>query len=177
MDNLQRRQKLAWDLYRDYIAVGAKHELNLDSMSRKVTTLAMITPHLTTFDTARGRIMNLLSNDAYIRFLSWEIYKELAAQTPPTPNIPPRSSTKTSIISPTTPPPPFEDLALARLDRPTSLTRPLSVSTASKADATAAAAAMAATTTRPKSQLNPLSADGGSARSRTGKDIPLREFT
>ena len=33
MDNLQKRQRMAWDLYRDYIAVGAKHELNLDSMS------------------------------------------------------------------------------------------------------------------------------------------------
>ena len=71
---------MAWDLYRDYIAVGAKHELNLDSMSRKVTTLAMITPHLTTFDTARARIMNLLSNDAYMRFQSWEIYRELASK-------------------------------------------------------------------------------------------------
>ena len=117
MDNLQRRQKLAWDLYRDYIAVGAKHELNLDSMSRKVTTLAMITPHLTTFDTARGRIMNLLSNDAYLRFLSWEIYRELAAQTPgPTPAPPTRSITKTSTLGSSS-----EDLALARLDRPTSL--------------------------------------------------------
>ena len=81
MDNLQKRQRMAWDLYRDYIAVGAKHELNLDSMSRKVTTLAMITPHLTTFDTARARIMNLLSNDAYMRFQSWEIYRELASKT------------------------------------------------------------------------------------------------
>ena len=80
MDNLQKRQRMAWDLYRDYIAVGAKHELNLDSMSRKVTTLAMITPHLTTFDTARARIMNLLSNDAYMRFQSWEIYRELASK-------------------------------------------------------------------------------------------------
>lgn len=71
---------MAWDLYRDYIAVGAKHELNLDSMSRKVTTLGMITPHLTTFDTARARIMNLLSNDAYMRFQSWEIYRELASK-------------------------------------------------------------------------------------------------
>ena len=46
-------------------------------MSRKVTTLAMITPHITTFDTARARIMNLLSNDAYMRFLNWSIYREL----------------------------------------------------------------------------------------------------
>ena len=76
-ENLQKRQRLAWDLYREYIAVGAKHELNLDSMSRKVTTLAMITPHITTFDTARARIMNLLSNDAYMRFLNWSIYREL----------------------------------------------------------------------------------------------------
>ena len=100
---------MAWDLYRDYIAVGAKHELNLDSMSRKVTTLAMITPHLSTFDTARGRIMNLLSNDAYIRFLEWEIYRELATQckTPvltPTHHsslqlhLPARSSTKNTIL-------------------------------------------------------------------------------
>lgn len=111
MDNLARRQRMAWDLYRDYIAVGAKHELNLDSMSRKVTTLAMITPHLSTFDTARGRIMNLLSNDAYIRFLEWEIYRELATQckTPvltPTHHsslqlhLPARSSTKNTILSP-----------------------------------------------------------------------------
>jgi len=104
MDNLARRQRMAWDLYRDYIAVGAKHELNLDSMSRKVTTLAMITPHLSTFDTARGRIMNLLSNDAYIRFLEWEIYRELVNQckTPsaltPTHLHPARSSTKNTII-------------------------------------------------------------------------------
>ena len=77
-ENLQKRQRMAWDLYREYIAVGAKHELNLDSMSRKVTTLAMITPHLTTFDTAKARIMNLLSNDAYMRFLNWKIYKDLA---------------------------------------------------------------------------------------------------
>ena len=111
IDNLARRQRMAWDLYRDYIAVGAKHELNLDSMSRKVTTLAMITPHLSTFDTARGRIMNLLSNDAYIRFLEWEIYRELATQckTPvltPTHHsslqlhLPARSSTKNTILGP-----------------------------------------------------------------------------
>ena len=113
---------MAWDLYRDYIAVGAKHELNLDSMSRKVTTLAMITPHLSTFDTARGRIMNLLSNDAYIRFLEWEIYRELVtscksprALTPthhlqvPTP--PGRSITKTTIIEP-------EHDELANLEQP-----------------------------------------------------------
>jgi len=74
-------------------------------MSRKVTTLAMITPHLSTFDTARGRIMNLLSNDAYIRFLEWEIYRELATQCKtdpaaltPTHLHPARSSTKNTII-------------------------------------------------------------------------------
>jgi len=82
-ENLQKRQRMAWDMYRDYIAVGAKHELNLDSMSRKVTTLAMITPHLTTFDTAKARIMNLLSNDAYMRFLNWNIYQDLANQQQP----------------------------------------------------------------------------------------------
>ena len=43
MDNLVRRQRIIWDLYHVYIAIGAKHELNLDSMLRKVTTLAMIT--------------------------------------------------------------------------------------------------------------------------------------
>lgn len=123
MDSLQKRQKMAWDLYRDYIAVGAKHELNLDSMSRKVTTLAMITPHLTTFDTARGRIMNLLSNDAYLRFLSWEIYRELAAQAStsappplPDPQPPPRSSTKNSLVSTSA------SLGEQRRSRPTSLT-------------------------------------------------------
>jgi hypothetical protein len=75
---MQKRQQIAWDLYRDYIAVGSKNELNLDSMSRRVTTLGMITPHLTTFDTARARVLNLISNDAYMRFLNWEIYRELS---------------------------------------------------------------------------------------------------
>lgn len=126
MDSLQKRQKMAWDLYRDYIAVGAKHELNLDSMSRKVTTLAMITPHLTTFDTARGRIMNLLSNDAYLRFLSWEIYRELAAQAStsapppplPDPQPPPRSSTKNSLVPTSSGP---AGVQQRRTKRPTSL--------------------------------------------------------
>ena len=55
--------------------------------------------------------MNLLSNDAYIRFLEWEIYRELATQckTPvltPTHHsslqlhLPARSSTKNTILSP-----------------------------------------------------------------------------
>ena len=124
MDNLARRQRMAWDLYRDYIAVGAKHELNLDSMSRKVTTLAMITPHLSTFDTARGRIMNLLSNDAYIRFLEWEIYRELATQckTPsaltPTHLHPARSSTKNTII---------EDVPDLQIEQVTTATASLSL--------------------------------------------------
>ena len=56
------------------------HELNLDQMSRKVTTLAMKSPHLTMFDTARACIMNLLSNDAYMRFQSWSIFRELASE-------------------------------------------------------------------------------------------------
>ena len=124
MDNLARRQRMAWDLYRDYIAVGAKHELNLDSMSRKVTTLAMITPHLSTFDTARGRIMNLLSNDAYIRFLEWEIYRELVNQckTPsaltPTHLHPARSSTKNTII---------EDVPDLQIEQVTTATASLSL--------------------------------------------------
>ena len=73
MDNLQKRQRMAWDLYRDYIAVGAKHELNLDSMSRKVTTLAMITPHLTTFDTARARIMMAFMKHFKLENWTWRI--------------------------------------------------------------------------------------------------------
>ena len=44
MDNLARRQRMAWDLYRDYITVGAKHELNLDSMSRKSKLILCLTP-------------------------------------------------------------------------------------------------------------------------------------
>ena len=95
-ENLQKRQRMAWDMYRDYIAVGAKHELNLDSMSRKVTTLAMITPHLTTFDTAKARIMNLLSNDAYMRFLNWNIYQDLANQQQPK-NIPETTQVESSV--------------------------------------------------------------------------------
>jgi hypothetical protein len=31
----------------------------------KVTELAMITPHVSTFDTAQRRILSLLQNDAY----------------------------------------------------------------------------------------------------------------
>ena len=35
----------------------------------KVTDLAMITPHVGTFDTAQRRVLNLLQNDAFPRFL------------------------------------------------------------------------------------------------------------
>lgn len=98
-ENLQKRQRMAWDMYRDYIAVGAKHELNLDSMSRKVTTLAMITPHLTTFDTAKARIMNLLSNDAYMRFLNWNIYQDLANQQQHPKNIPETTQVESSVTN------------------------------------------------------------------------------
>lgn len=73
----RKRQKLAWKLYRTYVAVGAPHELNLDILSRKVTDLAMITPHVSTFDTAAKRIYNLIENDAYQRFLQWSIYLQL----------------------------------------------------------------------------------------------------
>lgn len=68
---------MAWKLYRTFIAIGAPHELNLDILSRKVTDLAMITPHVSTFDTAQKRILNLLENDAYRRFLMWNVYLDL----------------------------------------------------------------------------------------------------
>ncbi len=70
---------MAWKLYKTYIAIGAPHELNLDMMSRRVTDLAMITPHLTTFDAAQKRVLNLLENDAYMRFLAWDVYLRLVA--------------------------------------------------------------------------------------------------
>ena len=73
----QKRQKLAWKMYKMYIAIGAPHELNLDILSRKVTDLAIITPHISTFDSAHKRIFNLLENDAYRRFLEWDVYKQL----------------------------------------------------------------------------------------------------
>jgi hypothetical protein len=46
-------------------------------MSRKVTDLSMITPHVSTFDTSQKRIYNMLENDAYQRFLQWHIYLQL----------------------------------------------------------------------------------------------------
>ena len=58
--------------------IGAPHELNLDMLSRKVTDLSMITPHISTFDAAQRRIYNLIQNDAYRRFLQWNVYLELA---------------------------------------------------------------------------------------------------
>ncbi|XP_059084848.1 regulator of G-protein signaling 4-like [Tigriopus californicus] len=73
----RKRAKMAWKLYRTFIAIGAPHELNLDILSRKVTDLAMITPHVSTFDTAQKRILNLLENDAYRRFLMWNVYLDL----------------------------------------------------------------------------------------------------
>ena len=98
----RKRQKMAWKLYKTYIAIGATNELNLDILSRRyvppvelvervqlknisffssrVTDLSMITPHLSTFDAAQKRILNLLDNDAYRRFLQWDIYLELADQ-------------------------------------------------------------------------------------------------
>ena len=75
----RKRPKLAWKLYKTYIAIGSPHELNLDILSRKVTDLAMITPHVSTFDSAQKRVINLLENDAYRRFLRWDIYLELIA--------------------------------------------------------------------------------------------------
>ena len=74
----RKRQKMAWKLYKTYIAIGAPHELNLDILSRRVTDLAMITPHVSTFDSAQKRVFNLLENDAYRRFLQWDIYQQLA---------------------------------------------------------------------------------------------------
>lgn len=62
---------------RSYIAIGAPHELNLDILSRKATDLSMITPHVSSFDSAQKRILNLLENDAYRRFLLWDIYQQL----------------------------------------------------------------------------------------------------
>ena len=38
----------------------------------------MITPHVSTFDTAQRRVVNLLQNDAYPRFLQWSVYLRLA---------------------------------------------------------------------------------------------------
>ena len=40
----------------------------------------MITPHVSTFDAAQKRVLNLLENDAYVRFLKWDIYLELIRQ-------------------------------------------------------------------------------------------------
>ena len=89
----KKRGKEAWRIYRTYICIGSPHELNLDMLSRKVrsavarslrfsvlqvTDLAMITPHVSTFDTAQRRVVNLLSNDAYPRFLRWSVYLRLA---------------------------------------------------------------------------------------------------
>ncbi|XP_040574033.2 regulator of G-protein signaling 8 [Lepeophtheirus salmonis] len=71
------RQRLAWRLYSNYIAIGSPNEINLDVLSRRVTDLAMITPHLSTFDAAQRRIFSLLQNDAYKRFLRWEVYTNL----------------------------------------------------------------------------------------------------
>ena len=75
----RKRQRMAWKLYKTYIAIGAPHELNLDMLSRKVTDLAMITPHVSTFDSAQKRVHNLLENDAYNRFLKWNIYLQLCS--------------------------------------------------------------------------------------------------
>ncbi len=36
-DSPQKRQKMAWKMYKTYVAIGAPHELNLDILSRKVT--------------------------------------------------------------------------------------------------------------------------------------------
>ncbi len=66
--------------FQTYIAIGAPHEVNLDMLSRQSTDLAMITPHLSTFDAAQKRIINLLENGAYKRFLEWNIYKELVKE-------------------------------------------------------------------------------------------------
>lgn len=38
----------------------------------------MITPHVGTFDTAQRRVLNLLQNDAFPRFLRWSVYQRLA---------------------------------------------------------------------------------------------------
>ena len=75
--DLKERPKLAWKIYKTFIAIGSPHEVNLDTMSRRVTELAMITPHLSTFDAAQKRIKNMLENDAYKRFLDWKIYKDI----------------------------------------------------------------------------------------------------
>ena len=88
----KKRGREAWKIYNNYISIGSPHELNLDMLSRKVssnlktsgtfgpqvTDLSMITPHVSTFDTAQRRVTNLLQNDAYPRFLRWSIYQRLA---------------------------------------------------------------------------------------------------
>ena len=76
----KKRNRMAWKLYRNYVAIGAPHELNLDIMSRKVTDLSMITPHMSTFDASQKRIYNMLENDAYQRFLQWHIYLQLVQE-------------------------------------------------------------------------------------------------
>ena len=38
----------------------------------------MITPHLSTFDTAQKRCKGLLLHGQYPRFLEWDVYRKLA---------------------------------------------------------------------------------------------------
>ena len=38
----------------------------------------MITPHLSTFDTAQKRCKSLLAHGPYARFLEWDVYRKLA---------------------------------------------------------------------------------------------------
>ena len=57
-------------------AIGAP----LSKYSVRNQDLAIITPHISTFDSAHKRILNLLENDAYRRFLEWDVYKQLESE-------------------------------------------------------------------------------------------------
>ncbi len=175
MDNMERRQRMAWDIYRDYIVVGAKNELNLDSMSRKVTTLGMITPHLTTFDTARARVHNLLSNDGYMRFLQWSIYRDLVNSTTATSALEAESNNSGAATAPTPDPAEAKETDALTKPRVTSVTSTVSTVNTTKpvrrSNASSSAAASAsgsgnrrtsAVATKQQQNRNLSPPDGGS---------------
>eukprot|EP00794_Sanderia_malayensis_P009324 gene9324-10308_t len=64
-------------IYRDFVAPGAKNEINVDNKAMQEIRDGIQTPFRYAFDLAQSQIFNLMNTDSYPRFLKSARYKEL----------------------------------------------------------------------------------------------------
>ncbi|XP_074654004.1 regulator of G-protein signaling 5-like isoform X2 [Tubulanus polymorphus] len=70
----------AREIYNDYVAIQAPHEINLDSDTRAAVAKVMDNPNKHTFELAQKRIQALMEKDSYPRFLKSDVYISLTGQ-------------------------------------------------------------------------------------------------